>query len=107
MFINVPPSKNVVSGLRNKQENARQNVTRYGKQKLTIKEDSVLANEKRKMKIECPNCRHLVNFYAFEHVNKKICRYCGIYVFKDKKDEFNYKMKQKMKEVNENEISIK
>ena len=91
------------TGSKDIQQRERKNVTRYGRQKLTFKEDSDLANEKRKMKIECPNCRHLVNFYAFEHVQKKICRYCGVYVFKDKKDEFNYKMKQKMKEVNENE----
>lgn len=81
----------------------RRNVNRYGKQKLTLKEDSVLANEKRKMKIECPHCRHLINFYAFEHVDKKLCDYCKLYVFKDKESEFKYKMKQKMKEVNKNE----
>lgn len=92
-----------MSGSTNNKEKERKNVTRYGRQKLTFKEDSDLANEKRKMKLECPNCRHLINFYAFEHVDKKLCRYCGVYVFKDKKDEFNYKMKQKMKEVNENE----
>lgn len=90
-------------GLKTQQEKQRKNVTRYGKQKLTMKEDSVLAYIKRQMKIECPNCRHLINFYAFEHVDKKLCRYCGVYVFKNKQDEFNYKMKQKMKEVNENE----
>ena len=95
----------MTSGLKHKQERERKNVTRYGIQKLTMQEDSVLANEKRKMKVECSNCRHLINFYAFEHVDRKICRYCGVYVFKDKKDEFNYKMKQKMKEVNENETS--
>jgi len=93
----------VKTGSKDIQQRERKNVTRYGRQKLTFKEDSDLANEKRKMKIECPNCRRLINFYAFEHVQKKICRYCGVYVFKDKKDEFNYKMKQKMKEVNENE----
>lgn len=89
-----------MSGLKNKQQKERKNVTRYGIQKLTFKEDSDLANEKRKMKIECPNCRHLINFYAFEHTDKKLCQYCKIYVFKNKEDEFKYRMKQKMKEVN-------
>lgn len=100
-YIEIKPGKNVIAGLKDTQEKQRKNVTRFGRQKLTMQEDSVLANEKRKMKIECPNCRHLINFYAFEHVEKKLCRYCGVYVFKDKKNEFNYKMKQKMKEVKE------
>lgn len=102
-YIEIKPKKNVTSGLKRKQEKEGKNVTKYGFQKLTFKEDSVLANEKRKMKVECPTCRHLINFYAFEHVDKKLCKYCNTYVFKDKKDEFNYKMKQKMKEVKENE----
>lgn len=102
-FLKVRPGKNVTNGLKNRQECAKQNVTKLGCQKLTIQEDSVLANEKRKMKIECPYCRHLINFYAFEHVDKKLCRYCRKYVFKDKEAEFKYKMKQKMKEVKENE----
>lgn len=104
-FIRIKPDKNVVSGLRNKQENAKQNVTKLGRQKLTVQEDSVLANAKRQMKVECPHCRHLVNFYAFEHVDMKLCRYCKIYVFKNKEAEFKYKMKQKMKEVNKNETN--
>lgn len=82
-----------MSGLKNKQE-GKQNINKYGRQRLTIQEDSVLANEKRKMKVECPNCRHLINFYAFEHVDKKLCDYCHLYVFKNKKDEYDYRMKQ-------------
>ena len=94
-----------MSGSENNQQRERKNVNRYGIQRLTFKEDSDLANEKRKMKIECPRCRHLINFYAFEKVEKKLCSYCKVYVFKDKKQEFEYRMKQKMKEVKENETN--
>lgn len=92
-------------GLRNTQELDQRKVTRWGRQKLTFKEDSDLANEKRKMKVECPNCRHLINFYAFEHVDKKLCTYCNKYVFKNKEVEFKYRMKEKMKEVKQNETN--
>lgn len=104
----VKQKKVVKNGLTNKQEKLekRSNVNKYGNQRLTFKEDSVLANEKRKMKTECPNCRHLINFYAFEHVDKKLCDYCRLYVFKNKKIEFEYRMKQFLKkEENKNETN--
>lgn len=75
----------------------KKNVNRYGRQKLTIKEDSVLANEKRKMKVRCSHCKHLISFFAFEKVNKKLCDYCHNYVFKDKKTEFEYRLKERLK----------
>lgn len=73
--------------------------SKFGIQNLGTKKESILAGEKRKMKIECPHCRHLINFYAFEHVDKKLCSYCNIYVFKDRETEFKYRLKEKMKNV--------
>lgn len=70
--------------------------------KLNYKDESTLANEKRKMKVECPNCRHLINFYAFEKTDKKLCTYCKIYVFKNKKDEFDYRLREAIKSENTN-----
>lgn len=69
-------------------------------QKMNYRDESTLAGEKRKMKVECPNCRHLINFYAFEHTDKKLCSYCKIYVFKNKKDEFDYRLKEALKNEN-------
>ena len=86
--------------LNNKLEN-RQNVNRYGRQKLTLKEESDLANKKREMKVRCPNCGYLVPFYAFDDKDKKICRYCKRYIFKNKNVEFKYRLKEKLKELNE------
>lgn len=69
-------------------------VNRYGKQKLTFKEDSILANEKRKMKTHCPYCGITIHFYAFEKKDRQLCINCHRYVFKDKKTEFNYRVKE-------------
>ena len=68
--------------------------TKFGIQRLTPDEESLLADAKRKYKVECPKCGHRVSFYHFELVTKKICCYCGIYVFKDKKEEFNYRVRE-------------
>lgn len=40
----------------------------------------------------CPNCGHSLFFFK---VDKCICDHCGYYVFKDKKTEFMYRMKEK------------
>lgn len=59
-------------------------------------EKSVLDEEKRKMKILCPNCGHRIHFYAFEKKNMQLCKFCGIYVFPNKNVEFKYRLKEKM-----------
>lgn len=40
--------------------------------------------------IKCPYCGHSLHFAKVE---KKICTWCGNYVFKDKKAEFEYRIK--------------
>lgn len=60
-----------------------------------IKEEDKLSEEKRKMKTICPNCQHRIHFYAYEHKERQLCRYCGHYVFKDYKEEFKYRLKEK------------
>lgn len=86
-----------MSGLKNNQEKERKNVNKWGRQRLTFKEDSDLAFAKRQMKVECPYCKHLIGFYAFETRDKKLCDYCKNYVFKNKEAEFKYRMKQFLK----------
>lgn len=69
-------------------------VNKYGTQKLTLQEESKLANEKRKMKTHCPYCGITIHFYAFEKKDRQLCINCKRYVFKDKRAEYNYRVKE-------------
>ena len=40
-------------------------------------------------------CGH--SLYIYPPATKRICNWCGLYVFKDKKEEFNYRLKQYLK----------
>lgn len=42
-------------------------------------------------RILCPNCGHSV---LFSRKDKAICSWCKHYVFKDKKTEFEYRLKE-------------
>lgn len=55
-----------------------------------------ILEEQRKMKIICPYCKHRVHFYAFENQDKRLCKYCGNYVFKNEKEKFMYRLKENM-----------
>lgn len=61
---------------------------------LTNKEFSRMSTEYDKVKYKC-NCGHRVVIPKW--VDKKICDWCGKYVFKNKKDEDLYRIKEKMK----------
>lgn len=50
--------------------------------------------KEKKNNVYCPSCHHTVEFWTNE--NKKLCTWCNTYVFKNKKDEFNYRMKEQM-----------
>ena len=50
-----------------------------------------ILNEREEFKIYC-SCGHGVVILPFEHKNKKICSYCGKYVYKDKKEEFKERL---------------
>ena len=44
------------------------------------------------------SCGHTVEFWTSQ--NRIICRWCGNYVFRNKKDEFEYRMKERLKNEN-------
>lgn len=46
-----------------------------------------LDNERSKYKVYC-KCGHSIIIYPFEKKDKKICSWCGYYVYKNKKLEF-------------------
>lgn len=56
------------------------------------------ANILTKSRIKC-NCGHSIVIPAC--VDKVICSWCGNYVFKDKKTEFEYRINQEMRRNNE------
>lgn len=57
-----------------------------------FKNDSKISNERAKYKIYCSKCGHGTVFYPMEHKSKKICSWCGYYVYKDKKEEFKERL---------------
>ena len=63
---------------------------------LSAKEFSNMSNEYDKVKYRC-KCGHRVVIPKW--VDKQLCKWCGNYVFKNEKDEFEYRLKEKMKEV--------
>ena len=62
---------------------------------MTNKEIEKYHDEVQKAFISCPNCGHKVIIRKKE--DKVLCSWCKNYVFKDKKSEFKYKIKQQMK----------
>lgn len=61
---------------------------------LSIKELSKLSDELAKVMYKC-KCGHKV--VIAHNKDKMICSWCGSYVFKDKKREFEYRLKEKIK----------
>lgn len=45
--------------------------------------------------VYCPKCHHTVEFWS--NSNRELCKWCGNYVFKTKKDEFKYRLEQRLK----------
>lgn len=64
------------------------------KKMLTIKEYEKMTDEYDKVKYEC-KCGHRVVIPKW--VDKQLCKWCGNYVFKSKKDEDLYRIKEKLK----------
>lgn len=67
---------------------------------LTPKEFKRMTEEYDKVKFTC-KCGHRVVIPKW--VDKQICGWCGQFVFKDKKKEFEYRMQEKMKRRNKDE----
>lgn len=63
------------------------------KPKEFTKEDEI-SHTKRKMTKFCPHCGKRIHFYAFEKKDRQLCDWCGKYVFKNKKAEYDYRMKE-------------
>lgn len=61
---------------------------------LTTKEYNKMSDELDKVKYKCQHCGRRVVIPSF--LNKILCDWCGHYVFKNKKEEFKYRMKEKM-----------
>ena len=53
-----------------------------------------MSQEYDKVKYQC-KCGHKV--IIPNRIDKNVCDWCGNYVFKDKKDEFKYRVKEKIK----------
>lgn len=52
--------------------------------------------------IKCKHCGHSVNMGS--KVDKMICGWCGYYIFKNKKAEFNHNLKLAILKANKKEI---
>lgn len=61
---------------------------------LTIEEYNRMTEEYNKVKYKC-KCGTKVIIPVY--IDKQICRNCGNYVFKNKAEEFKYRVKEKMK----------
>ena len=61
---------------------------------LTEKEFERMTEEYDKVKYTCKCGRRVV---IPEWRDKEVCSWCGMYVFKDKKAEFEYRLKERLK----------
>lgn len=60
-------------------------------EKLTFKELKIFATKIGELKVQCKKCGHKEIFT--KGFDRKICTYCGNYIYKDEQTEFKYKMK--------------
>lgn len=60
---------------------------------LTNKEFKIQADYYEKIKYKC-SCGHVVVIPVY--VDKILCDWCNNYVFRDKKDEFKYRLKERI-----------
>lgn len=57
------------------------------------KDDLKLALEQKKSEIYCEKCGWKNHMYAFE-ADRKLCKNCKTYIYKNKASKFKYKMKE-------------
>ena len=62
---------------------------------LTIKEYNKLVDEFQRLSYKCGKCGRRT--YISPKKEKQLCDWCGTYVFRNKKDEFKYRVKERMK----------
>lgn len=63
-------------------------------EKRTYKEDQKISDSIARCKCECDHCGHKE---IMVHVDRKICSWCGHWVYRDAKAKFKYKIKEMMK----------
>ena len=68
------------------------------KRVLTDKEYQRMSNEYDKIKIKCSYCGRKMVVPMW--IDKRLCSWCGHYIFRNKKLEFEDKLKKKIKEKN-------
>jgi len=59
-----------------------------------VKDDTKRFKEYNKYRYKC-KCGHSISIPAF--AEKELCSYCGKWVFKNKRDEFIFRTKEKLK----------
>lgn len=66
----------------------------YRRNNMTLKQIKNYDNALNEVKVRC-KCGHRVIIPYW--VDKQLCGWCKSYVFRDKKKEFEYRMKEKLK----------
>lgn len=64
--------------------------------KTYLSSDYKLMKERTKYRVYC-KCGHSMVFYPIENKDKKICSWCGNYVYKDNKTEFINRLNRLLK----------
>ena len=59
---------------------------------MALQRDMKLRSEQMKFEKYCEFCGHTMSFYAFEK-DRKVCNHCGRFNYKNKRVEFEYKLK--------------
>lgn len=64
------------------------------------KNDTKLMNMYTEITVYCSTCGHPMLFPAFGS-DRKVCKWCGHYVYRNEKTKFQYKVKEEIKKVKE------
>lgn len=64
------------------------------KYRIRVEEPVIYSSQIKKIQHKC-KCGHTVTIPEF--VEKQLCGFCGNYVFKNKKDEFSYRIKERLR----------
>lgn len=63
---------------------------------MKLKDDEKLHREKTNFRVKC-KCGHSVIMLPMEHRTRKICSYCGKWVYANKKEEFKDRLKERLR----------
>ena len=79
----------------------------YAYDKVVKKNEDRLQNEKSQMKVQCPTCGRKYSFYAFEDKDRKLCKHCGVFVYKNDDAKKKYEEIEKKRKQDELERMLK